>query len=46
MKVTVQFYDRTDVIAIARELLGKIIVTRFDGLISSGRIVKRKRISG
>lgn len=45
-KLPVQFYDRTDVIAIARELLGKIIVTRFDGLISSGRIVETEAYIG
>lgn len=45
-KLPLQFYDRTDVIAIARELLGKIIVTRFDGLISSGRIVETEAYIG
>ncbi len=45
-KLPVQFYDRTDVIAIARELLGKIIVTRFDGFTSSGRIVETEAYIG
>jgi DNA-3-methyladenine glycosylase len=39
-KLPVQFYKRTDVVLIARELIGKIIVTNFDGLITSGRIVE------
>ena len=39
-KLGIQFYDREDVVAIARELIGKIIVTKFDGVITSGRIVE------
>jgi len=39
-KLGIQFYDREDVITIARELIGKIIVTKFDGVITSGRIVE------
>ncbi len=34
------FYDRDDVVSIARELLGKIVVTNIDGKITSGRIVE------
>ena len=39
-KLGIQFYDREDVVAIARELIGKIIVTKFDDVITSGRIVE------
>ena len=39
-KLPLSFYKRTDVVTIARELLGKIIVTNFDGVITSGRIVE------
>ncbi|MEP7236850.1 MAG: DNA-3-methyladenine glycosylase [Ferruginibacter sp.] len=39
-KLPIQFYKRTDVLLIARELIGKIIVTNFDGVITSGRIVE------
>jgi DNA-3-methyladenine glycosylase len=39
-KLPIQFYKRTDVILIARELIGKIIVTNFNGVITSGRIVE------
>jgi DNA-3-methyladenine glycosylase len=34
------FYDRGDVVSIAKELLGKIIVTNIDGITTSGRIVE------
>lgn len=39
-KLPLQFYEQTDVVAIARELIGKIVVTNFDGIITSGRIVE------
>ena len=45
-KLRVQFYERTDVILIARELIGKIIVTNFDGLITSARIVETEAYIG
>lgn len=37
-KLTIDFYDRQDVAIIAKELLGKILVTKFDGILTSGRI--------
>ena len=39
-KLSLDFYERKDVVSIARELLGKIVVTNIDGLLSSGRIVE------
>jgi DNA-3-methyladenine glycosylase len=45
-KVPLSFYDRKDVIQIAKELLGKILVTNFDGLITSGRIVETEAYVG
>jgi len=39
-KLPLSFYKRKDVVAIAKGLLGKIIVTGFDGVITSGRIVE------
>lgn len=45
-KLPVQFYERTDVILIAKELIGKIIVTNFDGLTTSGRIVETEAYVG
>lgn len=37
-KLTIDFYDREDVVKIAKELLGKILITKFDGILTSGRI--------
>jgi len=39
-KLTIDFYDRDNVLDIAKEILGKVIVTNFDGAITSGRIVE------
>lgn len=39
-KLPLSFYDRDDVVQIAKDLLGKILVTKFDGLLTSGRIVE------
>ncbi len=39
-KIPLSFYIRKDVVGIARELVGKIVVTQFDGSITSGRIVE------
>lgn len=39
-KLPLSFYNRKDVVQIAKELLGKIIVTNFDGKITSVRIVE------
>jgi DNA-3-methyladenine glycosylase len=45
-KLPVQFYERQNVVGIARELIGKIIVTRFDGVVTSGRIVETEAYIG
>ena len=39
-KLPLNFYKKTDVVAIARELIGKIVVTNINGKITSGRIVE------
>lgn len=39
-KLSRSFYKRIDVVTIARELLGKIVVTNIDGTRTSGRIVE------
>lgn len=39
-KLPISFYNRTDVVAIAKELLGKIVETKIDGFVTSGRIVE------
>ena len=45
-KLGIQFYKRQDVVAIAKELLGKIIVTKFDDITTSGRIVETEAYIG
>ncbi|MDO8367431.1 MAG: DNA-3-methyladenine glycosylase [Saprospiraceae bacterium] len=36
----IEFYTRTDVVQVARELLGKVLVTEFDGQRTAGRITE------
>ena len=45
-KLTIDFYNRKDVLQIARELLGKIVVTNIDGMVTSGRIVETEAYIG
>jgi DNA-3-methyladenine glycosylase len=45
-KLTLDFYKRTNVLLIAQELLGKILVTNRDGIITSGRIVEVEAYNG
>ena len=45
-KLDHSFYDRKNVVQIARDLLGKILVTQFDGIRSSGRIVETEAYNG
>jgi DNA-3-methyladenine glycosylase len=45
-KLDHSFYNRKDVVRIARDLLGKILVTQFDGVRSSGRIVETEAYHG
>ena len=45
-KLPIQFYQCTDVILTAKELIGKIIVTNFNGFITSGRIVETEAYIG
>ncbi len=46
MKLPLSFYTRSDVVQIAQELLGKILVTRIDGQLSSGMIVETEAYCG
>lgn len=39
------FYQRTDVVKIARELLGKVLVTKIAGIVTSGMIVETEAYS-
>lgn len=45
-KLPLKFYRRENVLKIARELLGKILVTNWDGIVTSGRIVEVEAYNG
>lgn len=45
-KVPLSFYNRKDVLQIAKELLGKIVVSKMDGMLTSGRIVETEGYVG
>jgi len=45
-KLPASFYHRTDVVAIAKELLGKLLVTTFGGETTAGRIVETEAYNG
>jgi DNA-3-methyladenine glycosylase len=45
-KLTIDFYKRKNVVQIARELLGKIIVTNLDKGVTCGRIVETEAYMG
>jgi DNA-3-methyladenine glycosylase len=44
--ITQDFYTRPDVVVIARELLGKLLVTQFDGKLTSGIITETEAYEG
>jgi len=45
-KLDPAFYNRADVVKIARELIGKVLVTHFDGALTYGRIVETEAYAG
>lgn len=45
-KLPLSFYLRDDVVAIARELLGKVLVTAWEGEVTAGRIVETEAYAG
>jgi DNA-3-methyladenine glycosylase len=45
-RLDLSFYNRKDVTRIAKDLLGKILVTRFNGIVTSGRIVETEAYAG
>jgi DNA-3-methyladenine glycosylase len=45
-KLPLSFYQRKNVIHVAKELLGKILVTNWNGIITSGRIVECEAYAG
>src|SRR5215472_10066190 len=46
IKLGSTFYDRPGVVRVARDLLGKVLVTEFDGQRTSGRIVEVEAYNG
>ncbi|MEO6133634.1 MAG: DNA-3-methyladenine glycosylase [Ginsengibacter sp.] len=45
-KLPLSFYERKNVVQIAKELLGKIVVTEFENVLTSGRIVETEAYIG
>jgi len=45
-KLATGFYNRADVVKIAKELIGKVLVTQFGEVITSGRIVETEAYAG
>lgn len=45
-KLDAGFYQRKNVLVVAKELLGKIMVTRFKGVLTAGRIVETEAYNG
>src|ERR1700677_3470534 len=46
VKLGPAFYDRPSVVKVAKELLGKVVVTELDGVRTSGRIVEVEAYNG
>jgi len=46
MKLQRDFYLRDDVVSIARDLIGKIIYTRFDNMLTGGIITETEAYAG
>ncbi|MDP4264869.1 MAG: DNA-3-methyladenine glycosylase [Bacteroidota bacterium] len=45
-KLSLEFYQRSNVLQIAKDLLGKILVTEWNGIITSARIVETEAYAG
>jgi DNA-3-methyladenine glycosylase len=45
-KLPLDFYLRNNVLQIAKDLLGKVVVTKWDGIITSARIVETEAYAG
>ncbi len=46
MKLQGAFYEQKDVVFLAKELLGKVLVTKFDGICTSGIITETEAYAG
>ena len=45
-KLPLQFYERSDVALVAKELLGKVLITNFNTIVTAGRIVETEAYNG
>jgi DNA-3-methyladenine glycosylase len=45
-KLEIDFYRRDNVLTIARDLIGKVVVTKWNGIVTSGRIVECEAYAG
>jgi len=45
-KLSRSFYERNDVVNISRDLIGKFLCTRFNGILTSGMIVETEAYNG
>lgn len=45
-KLKLNFYERDDVVLIAKQLLGKVLCTNFNGVLTSGKIVETEAYNG
>jgi len=45
-RLPVEFYQRNDVLTIAKELLGKVVVTKWGKIVTSARIVETEAYAG
>ena len=46
MKLPIEFYTRDDVVNIARDLLGKVLCTRIDGIETKARLIETEAYAG
>lgn len=46
MKLDREFYTRNDVVEVARDLLGKFLITNIDGILSGGMITETEAYAG
>lgn len=46
MKLSRTFYERGDVVQVAKELLGKVLITKIDGYFTSARITELEAYAG
>lgn len=46
IKLGQNFYNRANVVTIAKELLGKVLISQWEGIVTSGRIVETEAYNG